>query len=100
MKPARSLGPIIAFLTVAATSNIAAAVDRFASPPPPDAPAAPEMRIAAIEDPGIYPRYSKEDPILAYPLHAAALNDDVSLALQLIQNGTPADVRDQNGRTP
>jgi ankyrin repeat protein len=100
MKPARILGPIIAFLAVAANSNIADAIDRFASRPPPDAPAASEMRIAAIEDPGIYQRYSKEDPILAYPLHAAALNDDVSLALRLIQNGTLADVRDRNGRTP
>lgn len=99
MKPTRILGPMIAVLAVAATSSIAAAVDRFAPTAPPFLPP-PEVRVAALEDPGIYPRYSREDPIVAYPLHAAALNDDVPLALRLMDRGTPADVRDRSGRTP
>ncbi|MCB1500646.1 MAG: ankyrin repeat domain-containing protein [Bauldia sp.] len=99
MRPTRILGPIIAVLAVAATSSIAAAIDRAAPLAPPDVPA-PEMRIAALDDPGIYPRYSREDPIVAYPLHAAALNDDVRLALRLLDRGTLADTRDANGRTP
>src|ERR1044072_944572 len=34
----------------------------------------------SLADPGILPRYSREVPVAAFPLHAAALYDDVDLA--------------------
>ena len=99
MKPFRVLEPIvIAVIAVAATSSFAEAID-VADTVPANAPPH-EMRIATLGDPGIYPRYNREDLVSAFPLHAAALNDDVSLALRLMETGTPVDVRDRNGRTP
>ena len=99
MKPDRVLSPIVAVLSVVFAANVAAALDRLA-PLAPRIIAPPEVRISALADPGLYPHYSREDPVFAYPLHAAALNDDAPLALRLIQRGTPVDVRDRNGRTP
>jgi len=89
---------IIAVLAVAAASCFAAATDA-ADTALPNAPQN-EMRVAALGDPNTYPRYHGEDLVFAYPLHAAALNDDVTLAIRLMETGTPVDVRDRDGRTP
>lgn len=54
----------------------------------------------ALLSPGLYPRYGQEDPVTAYPLHAAALHDDAPGALRLIEAGMPVDARDREWRTP
>ncbi|MEO8667137.1 MAG: ankyrin repeat domain-containing protein [Bauldia sp.] len=56
--------------------------------------------VVATVSPGLFPRYGKEQPIQTFPLHAAALNDDVPAAIRLIVGGVAVDVRDHEGRTP